>query len=345
MLFSAIIFLVVYFNYGLSPVSKSNNTEDKIVVIESGGLLETATSLKEYNLIRNKFCFVIYVKLTGKTLQASTYKLNEGMSAKEIIEIMSSGSSNYNEKTINITFKEGLNMRKIASLIEESTHNSADDVFSLLEDSSYIESLIEKYWFLTKDVTNSQIYYPLEGYLFPDTYNFRSEEVTVEEIFETLLDETENKLSNYKDEINSNDLSIHELLTLASIVEMEAASDEARRGVAGVFYNRLEINMSLGSDVTTYYAEKIDDWSRSLTTSELNDCSNGYNTRCLTKIGLPVGPICNPGIESIVAVLEPEESDYYYFVADCNKKTYFSKTNDGNLSNRQKLINENNWCG
>ena len=139
-------------------------------------------------------------------------------------------------------------------------------------------------------------------------------------------------------------MDVHELLTLASLVELEAASKEDRKGVAGVFYNRLEIGMSLGSDVTTYYGSKIENWSTSLTNKELNDCSNKYNTRCATKTGLPVGPICNSSLEAIEAAIRPEQSDYYYFVADCNRKTHFSKTNNENLKMKQKLINEGNWC-
>src|SRR5699024_1987872 len=104
-----------------------------------------------------------------------------------------------------------------------------------------------------------------------------------------------------------------------------------RNGVAGVFYNRLDSNMTLGSDVTTYYAIKVDMNERDLTKAELNDCNN-YNTRCSTFIGLPVSPICIPSIESIDAVLEPTEHDYYYFVADKNKKTYFTKTYNEHLN-------------
>ena len=153
------------------------------------------------------------------------------------------------------------------------------------------------------------------------------------------------ELSPYKDSIENSDLSIHEILTLASIVELEAKNTDARKGVAGVFYNRLDTGMSLGSDVTTYYAAKIDDWSSSLTTDELSDCTNEYNTRCANKKGLPVGPISNVSIDSIEAVLEPDKTSYYYFVADCDGNTYFSKTNTGNLNNRDKLIDEGTWCG
>ena len=154
-----------------------------------------------------------------------------------------------------------------------------------------------------------------------------------------MLEEMSSKLSGYKEEINNSKYSIHEILTLASIVELEGASSSDRNGVAGVFYNRLNSGMTLGSDVTTYYGLKINMSDRDLTKAELNDCNN-YNTRCSTFTGLPVSPICIASIESIEAVLEPTNHDYYYFVADKNKKTYFTKTYDEHLSMVSKLKDE-----
>ena len=134
----------------------------------------------------------------------------------------------------------------------------------------------------------------------------------------------QNKLNAYEEDIKNSNMSVHELMTLASIVELEGARSDDRAGVAGVFYNRLATNTSLGSDVTTYYAVNKD-FSVDLTKSDLNSC-NGYNTRGSCVSGLPVGPIASPSIESLKATLEPEKNDYYYFVSDKNGKTYFSKT-------------------
>ena len=159
-------------------------------------------------------------------------------------------------------------------------------------------------------------------------------------------DEMDKKLSKYKDEINKSDLSVHEIITLASVVELEGAKATDRKGVAGVFYNRLASSAypTLGSDATTYYASKIDDWSYSLTYKELNDCKNKYNTRCSSNTGLPVGPICNPGIESIEATINPDKHEYYYFVADCNGKVYLTKNSTEHNNIINKLKKEDNWC-
>lgn len=332
-----VIFICSYFNYNIAPVSSDSTL--KTVVIEEGGISDIANTLKENNLIRDETMFKVYIKLTGKTnLKASTYELSENMGVKKIVEILESGNS-YNPDEVKITFKEGINVREIANLISENTNNSEEDVYNLLNDNSYLDELIDSYWFITDDIKNNKIYYSLEGYLYPDTYIYTNKDVSVKEIFKKMLDEMNDKLTPYKEQINNNELSIHELLTLASIVELEGASSSDRNGVAGVFYNRLESDMTLGSDVTTYYGLKLDMSERDLTKAELNDCNN-YNTRCSTFTGLPVSPICIPSIESIEAVIEPTNHEYYYFVADKNKKTYFTKTYNEHLSMVSKLKDE-----
>lgn len=336
-----IIALLLIYKNGISKVS--NNSDIKEFVVEQGSTyVSIASDLKKQNLIKSELIYKIYIKLNKPTgLEAGRYNLSENMDLKTIVSELSKGS-NYNTSTIKITFKEGKNMRYIAKIIADNTSNTEEDVFNLLKDKEYIKSLIEKYWFLTDNISSDKIYYPLEGYLFPDTYEFLSKDVNVKDIFKTMLDEMENKLKPLKEDIDNSKYNIHELLTLASIVELEGATSNDRAKVAGVFYNRLSSGWMLGSDVTTYYAEKKDDWN-GLTYTELNRC-NAYNTRGNCVKGLPIGPICNPGLDSIKAVINPEKTDNYYFVADCSGKTYLNKTESGHNSTIKKLKNENNWC-
>lgn len=350
----AIILLVVFTTvilalgiyYKVNMTGTSNSDTKKIVNIEEGTINDIAKTLKDNNLIKNVSIFKVYIKLTNKSnLKAGTYELSENMGVEKIVKILEEGTK-YNPNEISITFKEGINIRKIATLISENTNNSYDDVIKKASDETFIDTLINKYWFLTEDIKNKNIYYSLEGYLFPDTYRFNNREVTTEEIFTKMLDEMDKKLSKYKDEINKSDLSVHEIITLASVVELEGAKATDRKGVAGVFYNRLASSAypTLGSDATTYYASKIDDWSYSLTYKELNDCKNKYNTRCSSNTGLPIGPICNPGIESIEATINPDKHEYYYFVADCNGKVYLTKNSTEHNNIINKLKKEDNWC-
>lgn len=341
---TVIVAVCTYYNINMGAVSSDSTLKE--VTIESGTIESIGITLKENNLIKNVTIFKVYTRLTDRTnLKAGIYNLSEDMTVEEIVTILEEGST-INPDEISITFKEGINVRKVATLISENTNNSYDDVLSLMNNNDYIDSLIDKYWFLTDDIKDKGIYYPLEGYLFPNTYRFTNKDVTVEDIFIKMLDETERQLSEYKDKINKSELSIHELITLSSIVELEGATSNDRAKVAGVFYNRLNSSSypTLGSDATTYYGSKIDDWTVSLTYDELDDCSNKYNTRCSSNTGLPIGPICNPSIESIEATINPEEGDYYYFVADCNGKVYLTKTSTEHYNIINKLKNENNWC-
>lgn len=332
----------IFYNLNLRAVSDESSEVD--FMVESGSTYYSIGSkLKEQGLIRNELCFKLYIKFNKvNDIEAGTYKLNKNMSVKKIVEMFSKGNT-YNPDAIVITFKEGKHMRSIANTISEHTNNTADDVYNLLKNTEYLNSLIKEYWFINEEILNTNIYYSLEGYLYPNTYEFSNKDVSIEEIFKTMLDEMDKQLSPYKTDILSNNYTVHEILTLASIVELEGANSDDRAGIAGVFYNRLNSNQPLGSDVTTYYAEKIELSDRDLYESELNEANN-YNTRSNSLAGkLPIGPICNPSIKSIEAVLYPEKNDYYYFVSDVNGKTYFSKDYNEHLSTRDDLIEAGLW--
>ena len=332
------------FVYKVGTGRVSKNSEKKEFIVESGSsYLTIATNLKEKDLIKSELFYKIFIKLNNPTpVQAGKYYLSENMSVKEIVKDLSGGST-YNPDVITITFKEGINMRKIAKVIAENTNNTEDDVFNLLKDKNYLNELINDYWFVGEEIKNNSIYYSLEGYLFPNTYEFKNKDVTVKEIFKVLLDQMDKKLEPFKEKISASKYSLHEILTLASIVELEAANSDDRAGVAGVFYNRLKSGWSLGSDVTTYYAEKLDMSERDLYQSELDEY-NAYNTRSSKMAGkLPVGPICIPSINSIEAAINYRNHNYYFFVADKNKKTYFAKTNAEHVALVNSLKEQNLW--
>lgn len=341
--FVVIIASCTYYNINIGKVS--DDTTIKEITIEAGSVDSIANTLKDNDLIKNKTMFKVYVKLTGKTnLKAGVYELSENMGTKTIVNILEEGSK-ISPGEVQITFREGINIREIARLIEYNTNNSYEAVMALVSDNDYIDSLIDKYWFLTDNIKSNKIYYPLEGYLYPNTYRFSSKDVSIEDIFTKMLEEMDKKITPYKEEIQNSDLNVHEILTLSSIVELEGAKANDRKKVAGVFYNRINDGWSLGSDVTTYYALKIDDFKTSLTEDNgLYKCDYAYNTRCDKFIGLPVGPICNPSIESIEASIEPEKHNYYYFVADCKGQVYLSKNSTEHYNIINKLKKENNWC-
>ena len=336
-----VILCISIYKIGTGRVSK-DETLKEIEITTGNTYMSISDVLKENNLIKSKFFFKLYVKIHKPTsLQAGKYELSENMNIKDIVNVLSNGST-YNPNVVSLTFKEGTNMRNVAKIIADNTENTEEDVFVTLIDTNYLDELIKKYWFITDEIKNKNIYYSLEGYLFPNTYSVNKTD-NVKKIFEMMLDNMSLKLSPYKEQLEDSTYTIHEILTLASIIELEAGNSNDRSGVAGVFYNRLKSGWSLGSDVTTYYGAKVELHERDLYQREINEF-NAYNTRSSQMAGrLPVGPICLPSLDSISASINPTISDYYYFVADKNKKTYFSKTYEEHASTVASLKSQGLW--
>lgn len=332
---------LIYYKSELGPVSNSSE-KIEFVVNEGDNYYTIASKLKKQGLIKSVDIYKIYLKLNpqNRQLNVGIYYLSPNMGVSKIIKTLSSTDAESTD--IKITFKEGKNMRYIAKTIADNTDNSEEDVYNLLKDQNYLNELISSYWFIDNSILNNNIYYSLEGYLYPNTYSFKDKKVAVKEIFKVMLDETNKQIEPYKNDIINSKYNFHQIATLASIIELEAGEKD-RADVSGVFYNRLNNNMPLGSDVTTYYAAKVDMGDRDLYATELNDV-NYYNTRVQASAGkLPVGPICNPSISSIVAAIKPSNNNYYYFVADKNKDVHFTSTYQEHLRVIQQLKDSNLW--
>ena len=326
------------YQYQVSPTDKSSNAKVEVVIKQGMSTSQIASLLKKKYLIKDEFFFKVYMKLNRRdSIKASTYYLSKNMNLDNIVSLLEKGASNTD---ISITFKEGKTIKDYAKVLSETTNISEDEFLTKMKDKTYLASLIKSYWFLTDAILDSNIYYGLEGYLAPDTYNFKDKDVTVEEVIKTLLDQEEKNLSPYKDTLSK--MNVHEVLTLASISELEGLKDTDRKLIIGVFQNRLSKGMNLGSDVTTYYAfnQAMD---KDLT-SEMFNTYNPYNTRSSEMAGkLPVGPICNPSIESIMASINPTKSDYYYFVADKNGNVYYTKTSSEHSAKVKELKEKGDW--
>lgn len=336
-----VVLVIAWYSFSIRPVSKNIN-EKQILIPMGTSTDELIGVLKENNLIRSKLAFKIYAKMNGATnFQAGTYYLKESMSTKEIAQMLETGIV-HDPNQITITYLEGKTFPWLAKKISEITNNK-EDVYELLKNEEYIDSLIEKYWFITEDIKNENIYYSLEGYLYPDTYLLKDKDVSAEEILEKMLDQMETILDEYKDEIQNSKYSVHEIITIASIIETESIKTEDRRNVASVIYNRLKLNMAIQSDVTTYYAIQVDMGERDLYQSEINS-NNPYNTRGPNMKGkLPIGPVASVHKSSLEAAIRPNNSDYLFFVADKTGKLYFTKTNDEHDRVIQKLKTEGLW--
>ena len=330
-----LLFLVSLFFFMLSPVGKTKS--DIEYTIESGTTpYEVFKDLEEKDIIRSELFTKLYVKLTGNNIEfkAGTYTINDSLGSIQIIKVLS-GNNYSNGNEVSLTFKEGFEIVDFIEIIINNTNIIEEEIKEKLNDKEYLKSLIEKYWFITDEVLNEDIYYSLEGYLFPNTY-FVNNNGNIEQIIETMLKETERVLNKYKEDIENSEYTVHELLTMASIIEKEAVLDEDRPLVASVFYNRLNANMKFQSCATLGYA--IGEWKLIYNEND-KQVDSPYNTYMYT--GFPPGPGNNAGEESIKAAIYPAESEYYYFMADVcgeNPVTHFAKTYKEHVNNVNKYL-------
>lgn len=322
------------------PVNSKDNKEISFVVETGSGKYKIINDLKKEGLIKNVFVGKILVKFIYKdNFLAGEHKLSKSMSLSDILEELVEGT-NIEKNQVAITFIEGKRFVEMVDTISKNLKLDKEEIIKTCEDKEYLNTLIDKYWFLTDEILKDGVYNPLEGYLFPDTY-FIKRDATIKEVIETLLNGMNSKLEPYKEYITTNNLDITSLLTLASVIELEAAKEADRKEIAGVFNNRIKSNMSIGSDVTTYYAVKKE-LGTSLTQSDINSC-NAYNTRGTCTKGIPVGPICSPSIMSIEASIYPNTNDYLYFVADSKGDVHYNKTENEHINTVNELKNKGLW--
>lgn len=327
--------------YFTSPVNGSDAIVE-FTVKEHTSTVEVIDELKKKNLIKNTLFTKLYLKVNKfDSIKAGNFELMRSMSLRDIFKTITS-SKNIKDDSIVVTFVEGQTIKDYAKELNKKLGINEEEFINKTNDIEYLKTLINKYWFLTDEILNESIYYKLEGYLSPDTYMFYPT-AKAENVIEKMLDQTDSILKNYKTVIQSNNHTYHQLLTLASIAELEGKYLEDRKNIIGVFYNRLANGDKLGSDVTTYYGAGIKMADRDLYESELI-ASNGYNTRSDSMMGkMPVGPICNPSKDSIEASINYNSNDFYFFVSDKNSKIYFSRTNDEHNNIINDLINKGLW--
>ena len=322
-----------YYVSNLSPVTADSHEVD--FTIASGESTDSVLSrLEEEGIINDALMTKVYMKLSELTsIKAGDFILDTSWNAKQIVAHLND-SSNAGSEQVLVTITEGMWAKDIAATMEQYTNVTAEELLTLWNDKEYIVELSKKYSFITEECLNSQNVY-LEGYLFPETYMFLVN-TSAKAITERFLNHTESILDKYADQIAATDMSMHEVMTLASIVQYEGSTEEDMKLISGVFMNRIEIGMKLQSSVTVCYAlYEFDDWMDCETNYQIQ---SDYNTYYIN--GLPPGPILNPGEKAICAVLEPTESDYLYFMADVygDGTVYYAETYAEHARNVSKYL-------
>lgn len=231
---SAVVY--VFLKNALEPVDEAATKSVKVEVPLGAGTSTIASLLKEKDLIANETIFRYYVRYKNESsFQAGTYTLSQAMSPDEIINELKTGTV-MKAADVKITLPEGITMDRQIALIAKATNFKEETVRKELTDATFIDSMIEKYPMLTDEVKKDGVLYALEGYLFPATYEFDKGK-SIDQIVETMLDETEKVYDENADAIQKSGMTFHEVLSLGSMVEREAATPDDRREIAGVFKN------------------------------------------------------------------------------------------------------------
>jgi len=311
-----------YIKSALEPVDPESEEEVEIEIPLGSSSSDIASILEENNMIKNSTVFKLYLKFKNKAeFQAGEYTLSPSMNFDGIIEELQSGKI-MEEPIYRITIPEGKSADQIGEIFAHQLDFSEEEFLEVLNDKDYISSLQDMYPdLITEEVMNDELLIPLEGYLYAGTYEVFEEEPTIESVIEMMVDQTNKVMQSELENIDNDDLSIHEILTLASIIERESKFDEDRPKVAQVFINRLNEDMKLQSDITAAYANRE---HKVLMTYEDIEIESPYNT--YVQAGLPPGPISSPSLQSIDAVLKPEGKDFneLYFYARPSGETYYS---------------------
>lgn len=294
------------YQYMNSPIQENNASSASLTITPGDNFDRIMEKLRRVELIESPFKLKLVARWKGfgRKIQTGEYRLSKNMTPLELLEALSRGRV----VLYSVTIPEGFNIRQVAERIDASGLARFDQFLSAATDPKLANHLN-----IPADT--------VEGYLFPDTYSF-ARTAGAEKIIKIMVDQLrKNFPSGWEKRAGELGFSVHEILTLASIIEKETGVADERPFIASVFHNRLAKNMRLESDPTVIYG--IKNFDGNLTRSDLKK-PTPYNTYKIR--GLPPGPIANPGLASIRAALYPEDTDYLYFVAKPDRTHHFSKT-------------------
>lgn len=306
----------------LLAVSRASGSA-QVELEENCSVGDVADVLKEQGVINNSFFFTMYCLVTGADdgFGQGSFTLDTNLDYEAIINYLQTTGNR--QDVVTITFPEGLSLLEVAQKLEENEVCTVEEVLEAANSGEY-----DNYDFINAIDNEEDRYYKLEGYLFPDTYDFyKGEDPKI--ALGKMINNCQNRFSKEtRDEIQEQGYTIDEVLTLASIVQAEATDEKDMRMVAGILINRLEDGASrdiyrLECDSTTYYPYRS---KSQVPEKERDTFKSTYDTYTIE--GLPPGPICNPGMDAIQAVLEPssESAGMYYFCHDADGNAYYAST-------------------
>ena len=338
-----------YAESALQPVDPSSKQYMTVQIPDGSNAQEIGSTLEKSGVIKNGLVFTLYVKYKNyNELKSGYYNLQKSMSVEDVIkELQKGGTPEPQEITLaNLTIPEGYTLEQIAQTVGQLQGDfkeplTAEAFLAKVQDETFIAQEVTKYPNLLESLPtkDSGVRYRLEGYLFPATYTIK-ENTTVESLIDEMLAAMDKNLSSHYATIKEKNLTVNELLTIASLVEKEGAKTEDRKLIAGVFYNRLNLGMPLQSNIAILYAEGKLGQNISLSDDAAIDTSIDSPYNVYTKVGLMPGPVDSPSLDAIESSINQTKSDYLYFVANVQDgKVYYATTLEEHDRNVQEHIN------
>ncbi|HFU4500751.1 TPA: endolytic transglycosylase MltG [Streptococcus suis] len=343
----------IWIKSSLAPVDTKATESVQVEIPEGSTTLDIGKILVENKLIKNATVFNYYSKIKSyNNFQSGFYNLNKTMSVDDIAKaLQESGTPTpQKEPAGKILIVEGYTLTQISQAITNNTKTedkndktpfTSEEFMATVTNPDFINRMVAAYpqLFASLPTADSGVIYQLEGYLFPAVYEY-TEETTMEELVEQMIAAMDARLQPYYEAIAAKNLTVNEVLTLASLVEKEGSTDEDRRNIASVFFNRINSGMPLQSNIAILYAQGKLGQETTLAEDAGIDTNIESPYNIYWKAGLMPGPVDSPSVSAIEAVINANTTDYLYFVADVTTGTvYYAKTIEEHDQNVAKYVN------
>ena len=337
----------------LEPINTEATKTIQVEIPEGSSTKEIANILFEKDLIKNATVFNYYSKIKSyNNYQSGFYNLSQSMSVDDLAKaLQESGTPTAQEEPAGkVLIVEGYTLTQIANSVTlnaktddktDKTPFTSEEFLATVTNQEFIDRMVATYpnLFASLPAADSGVIYRLEGYLFPAVYDYY-DDTTIEDLVEQMISTTNARLQPYYEAIANKNLTVNEVLTLASLVEKEGSTDEDRRNIASVFFNRLNAEMPLQSNIAILYAQGKLGEETTLAEDTNIDTSIESPYNIYWRAGLMPGPVDSPSLSAIEAVLNANATDYYYFVADVTTGTvYFANTIEEHDQNVATYVN------
>lgn len=312
-----------WYKHALTPVDAGAEKRITVKIPKGAGVKQIAGILEEDEVIRSSVAFTTYVRLHGlsSNLQAGSFIMKQNQGVPEIVEALRTGIG---EEGV-ITIPEGFTVKDIDALLTEKGVMEAGALTTCAQTCDF-----SSFEFLPHISGLAPRGGKLEGYLFPETYFIVVDEFVPKFFLERLLGTFRNRVAEgLADDLKNSKRSLHEIVTMASLIEEETRTDDERPTVSGILWKRFDAQMGLGVDATVRYI--LEKQTGKLTVKDLNDGSP-YNLRKFR--GLPPGPIASPSLPAIKAALHPKETPYWYYLHGTDGEIHYAETNEEHNTNK-----------